>query len=93
MQHAFLDLLFVYVDLSKAFEHAICEVVLGRSQARTVDKGQSLVRAGLSLGRAEELVSHIDSFGPPLCQLGVHAHIVELLFVPSYRVLVFVWES
>ena len=83
----------LYVDLSKAFDHAIREVVLGWSQDKSIDKVQSLLKAGLSQERAEELITQIDTFGPPPPSTWSASSYCRTAHVPAHGVVVFVRQS
>ena len=66
-----LSLAILYVDLSKAFDFAIREVLLGWRPSFDGDKLQLLMSHGLSRNDALEMIRYIDETGGLLREIGV----------------------
>ena len=74
--------LIVFVDLSKAFDHAIRELILGWSPAdasMSADhKQQALLNLGIPLEHVASLVEWIDSTGGVLAACGADPDLIAM---------------
>ena len=74
-----LSIFMLFVDLTKAFDFALREVVLGWPQGVYEDKVKLLQNIGLSEHRARQVAADIDCDGCVLQKLQAHPHIISLL--------------
>ena len=69
----------VFVDLSKAFDYALREIVLGWPRNSSSSYVDLLVELGLSRDKAKQIAKDIDEGKFVLSNIGVHPHIIDLL--------------
>ena len=74
-----LSFLVIFIDLSKAFDRAIRELVMGAMKGADVDTRSLFLKLGLTQVQAEELSNFIETKGPLLAQMGVDAKLIQLI--------------
>jgi hypothetical protein len=74
-----LSFLIIFIDLSKAFDRAIRELVMGAMKGADLDTRSLFRKLGLTDVQADELADFIDANGPLLTQMGVDAKVVQLI--------------
>ena len=74
-----LSYLIIFIDLTKAFDLAIRELVVGSMKGADIDMVSLFVRLGLSPEHATELSDYINRSGPLLSQIGCDAKVVQLV--------------